>query len=424
MTEGEYITLMRYFSFVNLVKPSVNRLVSGVYSKVSRQVEVGSPYKEQVDDFLLPANGYALKCREWFKAGVLFGTGVLSFTIRNNEVLPWLPNPINTEIICNPFDASDIEAIVEKIGSDENEQYRIVDKNFWSIADKHGNIISAMPHGLGIVPAVLCYGESQLQFGSVRGKSLVESGVQFSAVLSRLLLNMVELVKTFSDPKLSVSGPILNQNKSEVMERGAVVELEQGGSLTWASPQTNFQDLSDTIDGYMKKYAISAGIPLDALDPTVIPDNTSATGAALRFGGLSDTVKRLTEEQKIAEIQALTIVGALYQFINTQQPVTFSDFKRRFRAAVTLVPSNVAGTLTEEVTAWQQLVAMKAKTHEDLIRHFNPEISEQEIQRRLQETSADSQALSMPQDATDASQTDFSPSDSGDNTQPKGDPTA
>ena len=383
MGEGEYSILMRYFTYLNLVRSSVDRLVGGVYSKVTRQIEEGSPYKDEVDEFLSPANGYSLTCKEWFKSAVLFGTGILAFRIRNNEVVPWLPNPINTEIISSPYDVEDVELIIEKVGSNEEVQYRWVDKNGWGVSDNSGNIVAYHPHGLGIVPAVMAYGESQLQFGKVKGRSLVHAGVQYSCVITRLLLNMTELIKTYSDPKGVASGAVMNQDKNEVFEKGAVIEMESGGSFTWATPDTNFKDLKDTISQYKVDYCISAGIPIDALDPSAMPENLSATGAALRFGGLSVTIGRLTDEQKIAEIKALTIVGALYQFIKTLKPVTFWDFKKRFRANVTMQKSNVAVSFQEEVTAWQQLESMGAKTREDLIRHFGEDYSEKEIQRRL-----------------------------------------
>jgi len=380
MTEHEYSVLSSYFAYCNLIKPSVNRLVSGVYSgKVTRRIEEDSPYKNEVEEFLSPANGYSADAREWFKSGIHYGTGVMAFVIEDNEVKTWMPNPIHTEIVCNPRNVKDIWGVFEKVGT----EIRFVDKMGWGLADENGNLIQYQPHGLGVVPAVPCYGESQLMYGKIEGLSLVRSAIQYSAVVSKLMLHCAELVKTYSAPQAVATGEIQNTDPEEAFARNGVMEMKDGGRFSYESPETNFKDLIALIIEYKVNFCISSGIPMDALDPSNTPENQSATTSRIRAQTLSTTVNRLIEEQIIAEIKALIIVGALYQFIATQKVVTFKDFKKRFKCSVTINPSNPESQ-AEEAQAWMVLKQLGAKTIEDIIRHFNQSASEAEIKRRLE----------------------------------------
>lgn len=405
----DYNILMGFFVYVNLCKPSVNRIVSGVYGNpVKRTVESGSQSKSQVDAFLEESKGYSLRCREWFKSAVLYGTGIQVFTLvsdgENDPVVTsWLANPIRTEIITNAEDVTDVEMIIEEIGSpcigsiprhaiteDQKKKrlYRFATKEMWGTANESGEIVSAVMHGLGIVPAVICYGEDTRMYGEVRGRSLVKSAPQFSTVVSRLLLNQVALIMNYVRPQAVASGEVKNENTEEAFEAKGVLEMSADGKFMFVTPDTNFQDLTKTIDSYKANYCISEGVPLDALDPANMPENQSATSARLRNQPMSVTINRLVEEQKTNEVRALTIVAALYQMIETQEPVTFSDVSRRFNCSVQIEPAGSPESLSELAAAWAQLIALGAKTTEDAIRFFNTTAGESEIKRRVNKAEA------------------------------------
>ena len=408
LTEDEYAILISFFAYVNLCKPSVNRIVSGVYGNpVKRSVENGSPYKDKVDGFLDESRGYSLKAREWFKSGVLYGPGIQVFYVGDDEeVHSWLPNPIRTEIVTNPHNVHDVVAIIEEVGPwnrafvsgaeskipiakvNHKQIYRFVTKEAWGIADKDGNIIEFAEHGLGIVPAVICYGEDTRMYGEARGRSLVKSAPQFSKVVTKLLLNQVALIMNTVRPVAVVSGEVKNENPQEAFEPGGVMEMLEGGKFGFVKADTNFNDLTSTIDSYKANYCISEGIPMDALDPANMPENQSATSARLRNQPMSVTINRLVEEQKTNEIQALTIVGALYQMIDTESPVTFSKFAKRFKCSVHIEPSGAPESLSELAAAWAQLKALGAYTTEDIIRRAHGTAGETEIQRRVKEFEA------------------------------------
>lgn len=437
LTPENYEILISFFAYVNLCKPSVNRIVSGVYGNpVKRTVENGSPYKPQVDEFLEESRGYSLTCREWFKSAVLYGPGIQVFYLGDDRrVKSWLPNPVYTEIVTNPHDVYDVEAIVEEVAPrpyssyfyapdrvtripvsavSEDPIYRFVTKDAWGTADKNGRITKLVPHGLGIVPAAICYGEDTRMYGEPRGRSLVKSAPQFSRVVTKLLLNQVALIMNTVRPQAVASGPIKNEDPLEPWEPGGVVEMDADGKFMFVTPETNFKDLTATIDSYKANYCISEGIPLDALDPANMPENQSATSARLRNQPMSVTINRLVEEQKTNEIHALTIVGALYQMQETGKPVTFSDFASRFKCSVHIEPSGSPESLSELAAAWQQLKTMGAFNVEDIIRRAHPTAGETEIMRRVGEAKAAEQALIKQ----------FQQGDPAKNTEPEGDPKA
>lgn len=379
------LILSRYFTYVNLLKPAVNRLVSGVYGgKVVRTVEKGSPYREQVLSTISERRGYSQACRETFRGSVLYGDSILAFTVVNDRVQPWRPNPIHTRIVANPDDVTDLQAIIERL---PRGNYRFASKHGWGYFDKSGTMYGYAEHGLGIVPAVVYYGESQLEYGEEHGDSLVESGLYYSAVLTQLLLNQVALIMNYVSPQAVAAGKVKNQNPEEAF-RGGLLEMDEGGQFLFVTPQTNFRDLMSTIDSYKTNFCISAGIPMDALDPSVIPENQSATSARLRNQPLSVTISRLIEEVMHNEMRALTIIGALYQFVHTRSRVNFEEFSDLFNAVVKIEASGTPESFAEEVSAWVQLHSVGAKTQEDLIRNFNRDISDEEISRRLSEAQA------------------------------------
>lgn len=390
-TKGEYDELCGYFVYVNLLKPSIARLVSGVYGNpVSRIIEAGSPYKDKVDAFLAPSRGYSIKVRDAFRNAVHYGDGIIIFTIKDGEVVPYCPNPIRTKIFTDPADVHDVVAIIEECGDSKDGRqftsvgpthYRFVTKSSYGVMDARGEIIDTFEHGIGVVPAVIFYGEDQRAYGEAHGDSLVSSGAKYSSVVSRLLLNMVELVLTFTDPKGVLKGVVTNPD--EAMDKGAIMALDQAGSFNYESPDTNFRDLSDTITAYLTYYCISEGIPLDALNPSSVPENQSATSARLRNQPLSVTINRLIEEQVAREAHALAIVAALYQFLDTKVDVTFPDVVSKFRASIMIQASGNPESQAEEAQSWQVLLSMGAKELSDAIRHFNPTASEGDIARRL-----------------------------------------
>lgn len=395
LTAKKHAMLMQYFAYVNLCRPAVNRIVSGVYGgAVNRIIADGSPHKDKVDRVISEANGYSLKCREWFKSAVMFGPGIHVFTIENDEVKVWRPNPLRTEIITHPSDVYELEWIVESTGSGDKEQFRFVSREGWGVADKDGHILTFTPHGLGIVPASICYGEDERTYGNVDGSGLVNSSVQYSIVVSRLLLNQVALMMNSVRPQAVVKGEVNNEDIDEAFEPDGVLEVSADGDFLFVTPQTNFKDLTATIDNYKANFCISDGIPLDALDPNNIPENQSATSARLRNQPLSVTINRLVQEQTTAEIRALTIIGALYEYIEVAKQqgegaqIDFADFASRFHASVTMEPSGNPESYAEEVNAWKVLLDMQAKTPEDVVRHFNPNLSEAEIARRVKEIEA------------------------------------
>lgn len=413
LTPEKHEILSHFFAYVNLLKPAVNRIVSGVYGgAVSRAVSNGSPYKKQVDEFLQENKGYSLKCRDWFKSGVMYGTGVNVFTVHNDKVSIWQPNPIYTEIVSNPDDVTDIEWIVEarydrpkttkrKIAKvPQHIGYRFVNKEGWGVADLQGNFTHFVPHGLGIVPAVVSYGENNHLYDEDDGDSLVLSGIQYSMVVSRLLLNQVALIMNFVRPQAVSKGKVLNPE--EAFDVDGIAEMEIGGDFLFVTPQTNFKDLTATIETYKVNYCISEGVPLDALDPSNIPENQSATSARLRNQPLSVTINRLIQEQTSAEAKALTIIGALFQLIDTKNSVDYADFSTRFQPVVTIKPSGTPESHAEVAAAWAQLLAMGAKTVEDVIREFNPGLSEADIQVRIKDFKAAADAAAKAE--ADASQ--------------------
>ena len=383
LTDAEYEIIKKYFVYVNLLKPSVARLVSGVYGNpVSRFIEKGSPYKAEVDEFLSPSRGYSIKVRDAFRNAVHYGTGVIIYTVKNENVEPYIPNPIYTRVFSNPHDANEIWAVIEEfVANDGSKQYRYTTSHRHGVMNEGGLILDESHHDLGVVPASIFYGEDQSMFGLSEGDSLVGSGAYYSSVVTRLLLNMVELVLTFTDPKGVLKGSVLN--REEATDKGAIMEVEEGGDFGYASPDTNFRDLSETITQYLTYFCISEGIPLDALNPASVPENQSATSAKLRNQPLQVTISRLIEEQIARESYALCIVAGLYQSIETMSDVTFEDIRSKFRASIMIQPSGNPESQSEEAAAWQQLVAMGAKELVDAIRHYNPTASDAEIARRL-----------------------------------------
>lgn len=402
MTEEKYAILMLYFAYVNLCKPAVNRIVSGVYGgPVNRVIADGSPQKAKVDRFIADETGYGLKCREWFKSAVLYGPGINVFLVDDDQVKTWQPNPIRTELVASETDVTDLEWVVEAIGEGDKQTFRFASKFGWGTADKDGEYQTFTPHGLGICPAVVAYGEDERMFGNVDGRGLVNSSVQYSIVVSRLLLNQVALIMNYVRPQAVAKGQILNPE--EAFEADGVAEMEPGSDFLFVTPDTNFNDLSKTIDAYKSYFCISEGVPLDALDPSNIPENQSATSARLRNQPLSVTINRLVEEQKTNEIRALTIIGAIYHWLEKREAagaaeadvvtIDFADFASKFNATVSMEPSGNPESYAEEVNAWKVLYDMGAKTPEDVVRHFNPNLSETEVRRRVKDIeAADEQA--------------------------------
>jgi len=382
LTDEKRIRLGHYFTYVNLLKPAVNRLVSGVYGgKIVRTVEKGTRYRDEVLAVIGERRGYSQKCRETFRGGVLYGDSILAFTVVNDRVQVWRPNPITTRIVTNPNDVTDLVAIIERL---PKGNYRFASKKGWGYYDKSGRIHDFAEHGLGIVPAVVFYGESQLEYGEPHGDSLVESGLFYSAVLTQLLLNQVALIMNYVSPQAVAAGDVKNENPEEAF-RGGLLEMGEGGRFLFVTPDTNFKDLTATIDSYKTNFCISAGIPMDALDPSVIPENQSATSARLRNQPLSVTISRLIEEVMQNELRAMTIIGALYQFLDTRETVNFEEFSDLFKASVKIEASGAPESFAEEVAAWVQLHSVGAKTSEDLIRHFGDDLSDVEVSRRLTE---------------------------------------
>lgn len=376
--------LSKYFTYVNLLKPAVNRLVSGVYGgRVVRTLEKDCPYREQVLASIDEKLGYSQKLRETFRAAVLYGDGIMAFTVVNDRVRVWRPNPLVTRIVTNPNDVTDLTAIVELLPTGD---YRFASKRGWGYLNKAGNIYDYAEHSLGIVPAVVFYGESQLEYGEPYGDSLVECGLYYSAVLTQLRLNQVALMMNYVSPQAVASGEVKNDDPQEAF-RGGLLEMGADGKFMFVTPQTNFKDLTETNDSYKTDFCISAGIPMDALDPSNIPENQSATSARLRNQPLSVTINRLVEETTHNELRCLTIVGALYQFIETGgKPVNFEQFSDLFRASVKIEANGAPVSFGEEVAAWTQLHTAGAKTTEEMIRHFGDDLSEEEIQRRVEES--------------------------------------
>lgn len=392
VTDLEYEDLCKYFVYVNLLKPSVARLVSGVYGNTAaRIIEKGSPYKDKVDRFLSASRGYGIKVRDAFRNAVHYGTGIIVYKIVGQEVEAYLPNPVRTRIFTDPNDVNDIWAIIEECVPADNtleKQYRFTTKAHYGIANRDGMVIRSEYHGLGVVPVAVFYGEDQRQYGEIEGDSLVGSGARYSSVVSRLMLNMIELVLTFTDPKPILKGSATN--REEAMDKGAVMEIDENGDFVYRSPETNFRDLSDTITTYLTYFCISEGIPLDALNPASVPENQSATSARLRNQPLAVTISRLVEEQISREPAGLAIVAALYQAIDlmnspeaVSQDVDFEDIRNRFRANVLIEPSGSPESAVEEAAMWQQLIHMGAKELSDAIRRYNPTASETEIARRI-----------------------------------------
>src|SRR5690606_10715279 len=135
---------------------------------------------------------------------------------------------------------NDVWAIIEECGAVNDgrmfvplgpNQYRFVTKAHYGVMDSNGTVISSTYHGIGIIPAAIFYGEDQRPYGEIEGDSLVGSGARYSSVVSRLMLNMVELVLTFTDPKPVLRGA--SSNRDEAMDKGAVMELDETGDFVY-----------------------------------------------------------------------------------------------------------------------------------------------------------------------------------------------
>ena len=391
-----------YKVYVNLTAPSVNRIVSGVYGGVvNRTVESGSPYKKEIEEAISSSYGYGQTVRNWFQNSVLFGTGYLVWRVKNGQPKAYCPNPIFTEIEADPYDISEIISLREY--SADGNRYWFVNREGYGTADKNDNILDFVPHGLGIVPVTISYGENLTSYGSIYGLSLVRDAVKYSQIISRLQLDMLELVKYYTAPQAVLTGELNmdtegddsgdgeTEGELEAFKPGGILPLKEGGKFEYVSPQAQFNQILETIAHYKKQFCLSSGIPLDSLDSSNIDPNQSATAARLRAQPLQTALQRLTEEQKVNEIDAIQKLAAVIQWLETGESVTYSDITRNVKVSVSMEPAGTPESRTDEVTAWVQLYNSGTKTLEDMIRHFNGNLSESEIARRVSEIKNDVQ---------------------------------
>lgn len=408
LTPNQLSELDKYKVYCNLTAPSVSRIVSGVYGGVvNRTIEKGTPYKTEIEKYISPNKGYGQAVRNWFQNAVLFGTGYLVWRIHNGKPKPYLPNPIFTEVDTDSFDIEDITELREF--SADGNRYWYVNKFEYGVKDKDGNRIGEpVEHGLGIVPVTIARGESLVSYGRVYGLSLVRDSVAYSQIISRLQLNLVELVKTYTRPQAVMIGEADlaadeatggEETIEEAFKPGGVLPLKEGGNYLYASPNAQFEQIIKTIEKYKKDYCLSSGIPLDALDSSTIDPNQSATAARLRAQPLQTALQRLTEEQKNNEIDAIQKLAAVIQWLDTGEEVTFSDIQDKVNVSISMEPAGTPESRTEEVSAWISLYNAGVKTLSDLIRHFNGSLSESEIEKRVQDLERHKSAVPAPRAA-------------------------
>lgn len=402
LTEEQQQELNFYRLFVNLTAPSVDRLVSGVYGGiVTRNIEEGSPYKAQLDELLSPGRGYGQAVRDWFCNAVLFGTGWMVWEARDGKATPYIPNPVYTKVETEPWDCSKIVELKEY--SPCGKFFKFVNKYSYGVANEDtGEIIEQVEHQLGFAPVVAAYGKSQVSFGSAYGISMVRDSIKYSDVISRIQLAAIQLVLTYTRPQATLTGEILTQTENpeaemaEMLAPGGVAHLKEGGSFDYASPKSDFDNLLKMIEYIKKEYCLTAGIPIDALDSSTIDPNQSATAARLRNQPLKTSLQKLTEAMKICEIASLQVAAAVTQWLDTSNPVTFGDIQEKVRVNISMEPAGSPESRTDEVTAWIQLYTIGAKTLEDLIRHFNGDVSESEIRKRIADHKARSVQTPAP----------------------------
>lgn len=372
----EWEAISKLAVYINLLKPAVRRLVSGVYGgNVTRTVEDLSGFKDTVKKIISPMGNYADDTRNWFESAVLCGTAARVWIQPEEGVFEsWLPNPAYTEIICNPINVKDVLAVIEALPKHKIIRYATKD-SYGAFHAETGKIIHESYHELNYFPGTVAYGQSRVHYGEVYGGSLVEEAADFSLRVTAVMLNLAVLQRMYSRSQMYVKGGLNNEKPEDAFGLHGVAELSDNGDIGFVSPDAKFRETLDIAKQLTSFCSTVISIPQESFDQSAVQPNESATASRNRNMPLSSLTKFLIEEWRKNEMDFISRGVGVAEKANP----TLIEIKDALKLNISMEPASIPESKGEEVAAWIQLHTIGAKTPEDIARHFNPDASDDKI---------------------------------------------
>ncbi len=367
---------------VNLAQPALDRLVNSIHSGlIHRELDIQSDiisktvthprYTESLTD--LCSNAFA------------YGTGYLCPIYDQGRFKYWLPDPLFTILVTDPFDIDEVVGIIECV-YDQSFQttfrgFRFLSRTYegWIDNKKKTSVINE--HGQGNLPCVVAYGNKQRCFGDPYGRSLILPAAEASILVTNNDLNANLLRDLQTNSILLIYGDIesTSEDDNETLQRYAQFKNRDGG-MEYITPESRLQDVIELGKVFRTNASVSTGLPIDTFLPEVITgSDASATAARQRAFPLQQKMHRLINQWEEVELSTLGLVTSMV--LNDQRPL--DDLIDDYNIRVDIKPSNPEAD-SETLANYIQKANNYYIPVEDVINYYSKNLSQEKKDKLME----------------------------------------
>jgi hypothetical protein len=259
------------------------------------------------------------------------------------------------------------EVMVTRYGAKQQDTtFEVISAQAIRILDYRGQLKSEEENPYGILPLVPLWDKAPLDtFFVESGEDLIVAQDALNSLLTSLVYTCemqgysVGYIKTASTDGTIEAGP------------GTMVELEKDGEVGFASPDAPIADVLKTIEFILKQTAIANGLSASSLST----EPTNESGIARIIGNLELMEQRADEIELFRgyEKRIFETIRAVWNHHNPGRKLSEGATLR-----VDFYDLKKANTLTEQVTAWSELLSLGIISEVDIVMEHNPDIKTRE----------------------------------------------
>lgn len=388
LDESVWSEQKKLIMYINLVKPAVHVFVSGVYGGSVIRTIKAAPHIDDLKRIVMDKrNTYAQNRRMMMQNAVLFGQDIIvpvpsAKDTKDGDsvqtVRLWHPQPMYTWLIGDAEEMNEPCAVVEWL---PNGNINWVSRYGLGSYNDETEETQLQPYDFGFFPASVCYGEDMRFNGNVNGFPLVLDAADFSVGATRKawwgsVLGATQAKAILIQVGEEVDGEGFDQNGHPA----SAVRLEQGADAKFIQPHANFDALISLQENDREILAGILSLPVEALDPSKSPANSSAESARVRSTPLVQRIHEMAAVWQGYEIDAISKINAMIEFVYSgYKSQSLDDTEEaldyEIRISPFVVPESTAETVNTDIILLQNRIA----TPFDIAQKYNPQKSFEEV---------------------------------------------